>query len=119
VNSELICGQVGKGTLGNGTKQGLFSVINAEYSAQEACLVMNRIAKLSARFIGNRGFSIGIEDGESTRVRAKVTGTAGTRVVSAHPADLHPLQKDGRHTLGAERPVPWQGTQTWRRQKCD
>jgi DNA-directed RNA polymerase III subunit RPC1 len=62
VNSELMCGQIGKGTLGNGTKQGLFSVINAEYGAEEACLVMNRIAKMSARFIGNRGFSIGIED---------------------------------------------------------
>jgi len=37
-------------------------VLNSDYSAQAAAQCMNRLAKLSARFIGDRGFSIGIDD---------------------------------------------------------
>ena len=37
-------------------------VLNSDYSAQAAAHCMNRLAKLSARFIGDRGFSIGIDD---------------------------------------------------------
>ena len=37
-------------------------VLNTDYSALVAASCMNRLAKLSARFIGNRGFSIGIDD---------------------------------------------------------
>jgi DNA-directed RNA polymerase III subunit RPC1 len=37
-------------------------VLNTDYSPRAAAEVMNRLAKLSARFIGNRGFSIGIDD---------------------------------------------------------
>ncbi|KAI3860800.1 hypothetical protein MKX03_033902 [Papaver bracteatum] len=69
-NSELICGQVGKATLGNGNKDGLFSVLLRDYNAHAAAACMNRLAKLSARWIGNHGFSIGIDDiqpGESLR----------------------------------------------------
>ncbi|KAK3254911.1 hypothetical protein CYMTET_35891 [Cymbomonas tetramitiformis] len=62
INSDLVSGQLGKGTLADGTKAGLFSVLNAEYAPEEACNSMNRLAKLSARWIGTRGFSIGIED---------------------------------------------------------
>ncbi|KAL2922905.1 DNA-directed RNA polymerase III subunit 1, partial [Bienertia sinuspersici] len=61
-NSELICGQLGKATLGNGNKVGLFSVLVRDYSAHAAAACMNRLAKLSARWIGNHGFSIGIND---------------------------------------------------------
>ncbi|KAI3875305.1 hypothetical protein MKX03_000732 [Papaver bracteatum] len=61
-NSELICGQVGKATLGNGNKDGLFSVLLRDYDAHAAAACMNRLAKLSARWIGNHGFSIGIDD---------------------------------------------------------
>nr|KYP72288.1 DNA-directed RNA polymerase III subunit rpc1 [Cajanus cajan] len=61
-NSELISGQVGKSTLGNGNKDGLFCVLLRDYKAHAAASCMNRLAKLSARWIGNHGFSIGIED---------------------------------------------------------
>ncbi|GBG75764.1 hypothetical protein CBR_g21008 [Chara braunii] len=61
-NSELISGQVGKATLGNGNKDGLFSVLLRDYSSEAAAACMNRMAKLSARWIGNQGFSIGIDD---------------------------------------------------------
>ncbi|KAJ7947738.1 DNA-directed RNA polymerase subunit [Quillaja saponaria] len=61
-NSELISGQLGKVTLGNGNKDGLFSVLLRDYKPHAAASCMNRLAKLSARWIGNHGFSIGIDD---------------------------------------------------------
>ncbi|KNA22334.1 hypothetical protein SOVF_034890 [Spinacia oleracea] len=61
-NSELLSGQLGKTTLGNGNKVGLFSVLVRDYNAHAAAACMNRLAKLSARWIGNHGFSIGIDD---------------------------------------------------------
>ena len=61
-NSELICGQLGKATLGSGNKSGLFYVLNSEYGSEAAAQVMNRVAKLAARWLGTRGFSIGIDD---------------------------------------------------------
>ncbi|PIA38793.1 hypothetical protein AQUCO_02700174v1 [Aquilegia coerulea] len=61
-NSDLISGQLGKATLGNGNKNGLFSVLLRDYNSDAAASCMNRLAKLSARWIGNYGFSIGIDD---------------------------------------------------------
>jgi hypothetical protein len=37
-------------------------VLVTDFSPEVAARCMNRLAKLSARFIGNRGFSIGIDD---------------------------------------------------------
>ncbi|KAM5559842.1 DNA-directed RNA polymerase III subunit 1-like [Rosa sericea] len=61
-NSELLSGQLGKATLGNGNKDGLYSVLLRDYEAHAAASCMNRLAKLSARWIGNHGFSIGLSD---------------------------------------------------------
>ncbi|KAL1546842.1 DNA-directed RNA polymerase III subunit 1 [Salvia divinorum] len=61
-NSELISGQLGKATLGNGNKDGIYSVLLRDYGPHAAATCMNRMAKLSARWIGNHGFSIGIND---------------------------------------------------------
>ncbi|KAL5216799.1 hypothetical protein ABZP36_008200 [Zizania latifolia] len=61
-NSELLSGQVGKTTLGNGNKDGMFSVLVRDYNSHAAASCMNRLAKFSARFIGNHGFSIGVDD---------------------------------------------------------
>ncbi|CAI0374147.1 unnamed protein product [Linum tenue] len=61
-NSELISGQLGKATLGNGNKDGLYSVLLRDYNTFAAAVCMNRLAKLSARWIGDHGFSIGIDD---------------------------------------------------------
>ncbi|ESQ42341.1 hypothetical protein EUTSA_v10012446mg [Eutrema salsugineum] len=61
-NSELISGQLGKATLGNGNKDGLYSVLLRDYNSHAAAVCMNRLAKLSARWIGIHGFSLGIDD---------------------------------------------------------
>ncbi|GMH41051.1 hypothetical protein BSKO_08961 [Bryopsis sp. KO-2023] len=60
-NSQLICGRIGKVVLG-GAKGGLFGILNMDYKPRAAAECMNRLAKLSARFMGDRGFSIGIDD---------------------------------------------------------
>ncbi|KAK1271858.1 DNA-directed RNA polymerase II subunit RPB1 [Acorus gramineus] len=75
-NSDLLCGQLGKATLGNGNKDGLFSVLLRDYNSHAAASCMNRLAKLSARWIGNHGFSIGIDDvqpGHHLNLRKKET----------------------------------------------
>ena len=61
-NSEIMCGQLGKATLGSGNKNGLFYVLNSEYNSEQTASCMNRVAKLSARWLGTRGFSVGIDD---------------------------------------------------------
>ncbi|KAG2499255.1 hypothetical protein HYH03_002834 [Edaphochlamys debaryana] len=60
-NSELISGRLGKVILG-GSKSGLFGTLNCDYSPYAAASAMSRLAKLAARHMGNRGFSIGIDD---------------------------------------------------------
>ncbi|OIT08792.1 dna-directed rna polymerase iii subunit 1, partial [Nicotiana attenuata] len=45
-NSELISGQLGKATLGNGNKDGLYSVLLRDYKSHAAATCMNRLAKL-------------------------------------------------------------------------
>ncbi|KAL1547526.1 DNA-directed RNA polymerase III subunit 1 [Salvia divinorum] len=52
-NSELISGQLGKATLGNGYKDGICSVLLRDYGPHAAATCMNRLAKLSARWIFN------------------------------------------------------------------
>ncbi|VVB16666.1 unnamed protein product [Arabis nemorensis] len=74
-NSELISGQLGKATLGNGNKDGLYSILLRDYNSHAAAVCMNRLAKLSARWIGIHGFSIGIDDvqpGEMLRKDRKI-----------------------------------------------
>jgi DNA-directed RNA polymerase III subunit RPC1 len=60
-NSQLMCGNLCKGGLGGG-KKGMFYALVRDWSPQHAARFMNRLAKFSARFIGDRGFSIGIDD---------------------------------------------------------
>ena len=40
----------------------VLQVLHSQYSAAAAAICMNRLAKLSARYIGDRGFSVGIDD---------------------------------------------------------
>lgn len=61
INSELVSGRVGKGVLG-GKKTGLFGTLQSLYGAEASGIVMTRLSKLSARFMGERGFSIGVTD---------------------------------------------------------
>ena len=59
VNSSLA--RLGKGILG-GNKGGFFGVLKNDVDPRSAAECMNRLAKLSSRFMGDHGFSIGIDD---------------------------------------------------------
>lgn len=60
--SQILSGVMDKSTLGDGKKQSVFYTILRDYGADEAANTMNRMAKLCARFLGDKGFSIGIND---------------------------------------------------------
>ncbi|KAI1089999.1 beta and beta-prime subunits of DNA dependent RNA-polymerase [Rostrohypoxylon terebratum] len=61
-NSEVMCGIMDKNTVGSGKKDSVFYVILRDFGPDEAVTAMNRLAKLCARVLTNRGFSIGIGD---------------------------------------------------------
>lgn len=60
--SQILSGVMDKSTLGDGKKHSVFYTILRDYGPDEAAAAMNRMAKLCARYLGNRGFSIGIND---------------------------------------------------------
>jgi DNA-directed RNA polymerase III subunit RPC1 len=61
-NSEVMCGLMDKTTVGSGKKDSIFYIILRDFGPDEAVLAMNRLAKISARYLTNQGFSIGISD---------------------------------------------------------
>lgn len=60
--SQILSGVMDKSTLGDGKKHSVFYTILRDYGPDAATTTMNRMAKLCARFLGDRGFSIGIND---------------------------------------------------------
>lgn len=60
--SEILAGVMDKSVLGDGKKHSVFYTILRDYGADEAIKAMNRMAKMCARYLANRGFSIGIND---------------------------------------------------------
>ncbi|ANB12611.1 DNA-directed RNA polymerase III core subunit RPO31 [Sugiyamaella lignohabitans] len=60
--SQVLCGSMDKNTLGDGKKNSVFYAILRDHGPVEAANAMNRMAKMCARWLGNRGFSIGIND---------------------------------------------------------
>lgn len=60
--SQILCGNMDKNLLGDGKKASVFYSILRDYGPDEAAAAMNRMAKMCARYLGNRGFSIGISD---------------------------------------------------------
>ena len=61
-NSEVMCGVMDKSTIGSGKKNSVFYVVLRDYGPDAAVEAMGRLAKLSARWLTNQGFSIGISD---------------------------------------------------------
>ncbi|KAF2198820.1 beta and beta-prime subunits of DNA dependent RNA-polymerase [Delitschia confertaspora ATCC 74209] len=61
-NSEVMCGVMDKATVGDGKKDSVFYVMMRDFGPDHAVQAMNRLAKLSARWLTNNGFSIGIND---------------------------------------------------------
>ncbi|TPX48240.1 DNA-directed RNA polymerase [Synchytrium endobioticum] len=70
-NSDLMCGTVDKAIIGAESKRGIFYVLLRDYGPDIAAEAMNRVAKLGARFLGNRGFSIGIDDVQASEALLK------------------------------------------------
>ena len=82
-NSELMCGCLGKATLGAGNKNGLFYTMLRDCDAETAADRMTRLAKLCSRWMGLHGFTFGVEDVMPTAAirdaKAKAMSTANTQ----------------------------------------
>jgi len=82
-NSEVMCGRMDKATVGGGKKNSVFYVILRDYGPDYAAAAMNRLAKLCARMLTLRGFSIGVGDvwpsGPLTAHKAKLVEDAYKR----------------------------------------
>jgi DNA-directed RNA polymerase III subunit RPC1 len=61
-NSELLCGNLCKTTMGSGSKTGLFYSLIRDNSVKAAAACMLRVSKFSSRWLTNYGMSIGISD---------------------------------------------------------
>lgn len=61
-DSEVLSGNLGKKTLGDGSKEGLFYSLIKDNSNAAAARVMLRLSKFTSRWIMNYGMSIGISD---------------------------------------------------------
>lgn len=61
-NSEVMCGRMDKSIVGAGKKDSLFYVLLRDFGPDAAVVAMNRLAKLCARLLTLRGFSIGVGD---------------------------------------------------------
>jgi DNA-directed RNA polymerase III subunit RPC1 len=61
-NSEVMCGVMDKSTVGAGKKDSVFYVMLRDFGPAAAAEGMNRLSRLSARWLTNMGFSIGITD---------------------------------------------------------
>ncbi|KAL2911303.1 DNA-directed RNA polymerase III subunit C1 (rpo31) [Polyrhizophydium stewartii] len=79
-NSELMSGVIDKAIIGDGNKKSMFYVVLRDYGPVAAAECMNKIAKLSARWLANQGFSIGINDvqpGDRLRKEKEITVERG------------------------------------------
>lgn len=59
---ELMCGQLGKKSLGDGSKNSVLYVLGRECGNEAAAFAMNRLARFAARWLADGGFSIGVDD---------------------------------------------------------
>lgn len=59
---ELMCGQIGKKTLGDGSKNSVLYVLGLECGMEASAYAMNRLARFAARWHSENGFSIGVDD---------------------------------------------------------
>lgn len=61
-DSELMCGLIDKKIVGSGSKQNLIHILLREYGPAVVSNRLSNLAKVCARWLGNFGFSIGIDD---------------------------------------------------------
>ena len=62
LDSDLLLGRLGKATLGAGGTRGLFVSLAADAGAPAAAAAVHRLARLAARWVGDAGLSIGVDD---------------------------------------------------------
>ncbi|EKX55532.1 hypothetical protein GUITHDRAFT_156792 [Guillardia theta CCMP2712] len=79
-NSELMCGNLGKSTLGAGNKNSLFYTLLRDCDAETAADRMTKLAKLCSRWMGLHGFTFGIEDVMPTEPIKKAKAEAMQKV---------------------------------------
>ena len=61
-NSEVLAGSVDKSTIGSGSKINIFYVLLRDYGEDFATQAMWKLCRVTAYYMMNRGFSIGIGD---------------------------------------------------------
>lgn len=61
-NSEVLAGSVDKSTIGSGSKTNIYYVLLRDYGEEDAILAMWKVCRVTAYYMMNRGFSIGIGD---------------------------------------------------------
>jgi DNA-directed RNA polymerase III subunit RPC1 len=106
VDSDLLLGRLGKATLGAGGARGLFQSLAADAGAPAAAAAMHRLARLAARWVGDAGLSIGIDD---------VTPAPGLEAAKrAALAEAH-ARADALAPLGAARLARPGGRSWWHR----
>ena len=59
---QLLMGTLDKSSVGGDSKASIFYVLLREFGSQYTIDCMTRLSKLCARYLGSRGFSIGIDD---------------------------------------------------------
>lgn len=59
---ELVSGQLGKKSLGSGSKMSILYILQREYGCDAVAYAMNRLARFTARWLADAGFSIGVDD---------------------------------------------------------
>lgn len=100
VNSQIMCGHFDKATVGDGKKTSVFAVMLRDYGSTETAIAMGKLAKVCARWLSNRGFSIGISDvtpGERLRSEKEAIVRSGYDTSLA----LIRQAKEGKLDLGA------------------
>ncbi|KAI0152918.1 DNA-directed RNA polymerase III subunit RPC1 [Xylariaceae sp. FL1272] len=95
-NSQVMCGRMDKSTVGAGKKDSIFYVILRDYGPDAAVTTMNRLAKLCARTLTNRGFSIGIGDVFPSEA---LTATKGKLIQDAYEEADDLIKKYNEKTL--------------------
>jgi len=88
--SEYLAGVLDKSAVGSGSKDSLFAVMLRQLGAVAAGSAMGRLAKLTARFLANQGFSIGISD---VTPSAALTARKGELVVEGNRACLELIKQ--------------------------
>ena len=106
-NSEIMCGRMDKATVGSGKKNSLFYVLCRDYGPEAAAQGMNRLSRMSARWLTLQGFSVGISDVTPT---ALVESRKTQSIQKAFDECQNHSQRYGSGSLGRKAGLDEAGT---------